>query len=117
MKSPITDLILLEAFHGFQRDINNGDGLFCRKPYQRLMKRTKMPKSVCLEACDRAVKHGLINAPDVVSCNTLYSLARTDTLLTTKGRRILGLHSEAPLAHSSKPVGPELLIKGWQWKP
>lgn len=113
MKNPITDLMVLEAFHGFQRDINNGDGVFCRKPYQRIMKRSKMPKSLCMEACDAAVRHGLINAPDVMNCNTLYSLARIDDLLTAKGKKMLGLPKE-PV--SSKPEGPDLLVKGWQWK-
>lgn len=113
MKNPITQLMVLEAFYGFQRDIENGDGLFCRKPYQRVMKRSKMPKSLCITACEMAVTAGLINAPDVVQCNTLYSLARTDTLLTARGKRMLGLPKE-PV--SSKPEGPALLVEGWKWK-
>ena len=115
MKNPITSLMVLEAFHGFQRDIDNGDGLFCRWPYQRLMKRTKMPKGLCIAACELAVKNGLINAPDVVTCSTLYSLARTDTLLTLKGKKLLGIPRE-PKHPIEKPIGPDLLVEGWQWK-
>lgn len=113
MKNPITQMMIVEAYNGFQRDINNGDGLFCRKPYQRLMKRSKMPKNLCIEACEAAIRAGLINAPDAVECSSLFSLARTDTLLTAKGKRLLGLPKEV---NSEKPEGPDLLVDGWKWK-
>jgi len=104
----ISDKAVLEAYLSFQRDVLNGDGFFCRKPYQRLMKRHKIRKEVCQEACKTAVERGFIKAPD--DMHTIFSLARTDCLITKKGYKVLGI------VKNDKPSGPQLLIEGWKWK-
>lgn len=113
MKNPITDKLVLECFYNFQRDVLNGDGLFCRKPYQRLMKRTKMHKDICLKACQDVVTKGFVTAADKTA--TMSTLARTDELITPLGRKVLGVSKNADVRHSDKPKGPQLLIEGWKW--
>jgi len=111
---PITDKLVLECFYNFQREVLNGDGLYCRKPYQRLMKRTKTAKAICLQACLDVASRGLLNLPD--KNTTLITLARADGLITTKGRKVLGVPNKEFMLRSCKPKGPDLLVQGWKWK-
>lgn len=115
MKNPITDLMVLEAFHAFQRQVNMESDSFCRRPYQRLMMRSKMPKEMCIAACNAIIERGLVNSPHVMEASSLMSLARADMLITPAGKQILGVLKDDP-GRIRKPQGPDLLIEGWKWK-
>lgn len=110
MKNTIPDKLVLECFLNFQHDVLDGDGIYCMKPYQRIMKRTRERKEDCLAACKNMVERGFLNPTDGLT--TIFTLARTDSLITAKGKKVLGIRRNV----SNKPKGPELLIEGWKWK-